>query len=129
MTPDELRALADALEPLASLERSGSQGALALESTIAYLRAQADAQPVAWSDGLGSFIAADEKVGDDPDILAYRVSLYTRPAPAVPKREPLSDEQIAEEATNRQMTAACEDAFYDGVRWAEHSHEIGGSDD
>lgn len=42
MTNDELRALADALEPLASLQRYGSPGALSLESTIAYLRAAID---------------------------------------------------------------------------------------
>jgi hypothetical protein len=60
-------------------------------------------------DGLGRVLATDSEQAE-------------------PKRKPLSDEQIDEESTNRQMTAACEDAFYDGVRWAEHSHGIGGSD-
>ena len=82
MAPNELRALADTLHD-ASASLNGTHFVAARKSA-AYLRTQADAQPVAWSDGLGSFIAADERVGDDPDILAYRVPLYTHPAPAAP---------------------------------------------
>jgi len=66
--------------------------------------------------------------GNDLNVYKEMATNYRNDAQAEPKREPLSDEQIGEEATNRQMTAACEDAFYDGVRWAEHSHGIGGSD-
>lgn len=45
MTPDELRALADALEPMSSAPRFEGMNVLAF---CKWLRAQADAQPVAW---------------------------------------------------------------------------------
>lgn len=91
MTPDELRALADALDGCNPYRDSS-----AVYSVAAYLRAQADAQPVAWrywregdaeSDwGISSFREGCE--------LAVRVEpLYAAPAPTNAQREPLSDEQ------------------------------------
>ena len=171
MSPDELRALADALERF-------SLGTGKIGKAADYLRAcadekpvgvyvhrpaelrygvewlvgdpmpngtqlfthpaptepQADAQPVAWSDGLGSFIAADERVGDDPDILAYRVPLYTHPAPtapqAEPKREPLTALRILEieDDANRKWRDNGRIIEYAVVfaRMIEHAHGISG---
>ncbi len=97
MTPDDLRALADALERMAQLERYGSPGALALESATAYLRAQADAQPVAWMHIDGRVISAatmDQAYRDggamQSSLREYTIPLYTHPAPAVPQAEPMT---------------------------------------
>jgi hypothetical protein len=142
MNPNELRALADALSRQRQADEHGIYCAVprqAVDAAIRHLRAQADAQPVAWTHIDGRVISAatmDQAYMDggamQSSLRDYTIPLYAHSAPAVPqaepKREPLGDWRIDEEATNRQMTAACEDAFYDGVRWAEHSHGIGGSD-
>ena len=78
MTPDELRALADAL--------SVPHRELATVDVIraaAYLRAQADAQPVAWVDVTDSYEGPYIFRGKEL-LPAGRHDLYTRPAPAVP---------------------------------------------
>lgn len=125
-----------------------------LRAVVSLLNGMADAQPVAWRCEVRDLLTQAEQClstavqfaqwsHDEPpsylsawdyeaDHIAAEIRAMLTAAPAAPQaeptREPLSDERIAEEATNRQMTAACEDAFYDGVRWAEHSHEIGGND-
>jgi len=96
MTPDELRALADALDGCNPYRDSS-----AVYSVAAYLRAQADAQPVAWlrpENRVEEECTARTRISIGercPPIGTWR-PLYTRPAPsapqAEPKREPLSDE-------------------------------------
>ena len=96
MTPDDLRALADALRPMA---KAPCFDGIDIERAADYLRAQADAQPVAWLHD----VVQD---GDEPDqalsfyrdsfplegVCGFRsigcVPLYLHPAPAVPQSEP-----------------------------------------
>ena len=121
MTTDELRALADALEPIARAPRFEDFDVPAI---CAWMRACADAKPVGYvtANGLRSLRQ------DDATVLLYphdylirpdQAAVYTHPAPAAPqaepidphmivaddrfpdvpaepKREPLSDERIAE---------------------------------
>ena len=99
MNPDELRALADALEPMSKAPRFED---FDVPAFCAWVRACADAQPVAWigpskpephvgdyrqlrqdyeaSGGYGWRRATAEDNGYLP--------LYTYPQPAEPKREP-----------------------------------------
>ena len=101
MTNDELRALANALEPMAGAPRFEDCD---VPGFCAWVRACADAQPVAWMhDG---FMSTDyERVQHDEmrnRSCGFKakpiIPLYAHPAPnepqAEPKREPLSDEQV-----------------------------------
>lgn len=100
MTPDELRALADALEPMARAPRFED---FDVQGFCAWVRACADAKPVGYvtANGLRSLRQDDATVmlyAHDYLIRPDHVALYTHPAPvapqAEPKREPLTDEQI-----------------------------------
>jgi len=88
MTNDELRALADALEPMARAPRFEDMDVPAF---CRWLRAQADAQPVAWMyehDGcvdtpvftVNRWTKCEEPWNESP--------LFLRPAPAAPQAEP-----------------------------------------
>jgi len=78
MTPDELRTLADAIV---------YRDSLAIARAADYLRAQADAQPVAWVDVTDSY--EGPYIFHGKELLpAGRHDLYTRPAPAAPQPEP-----------------------------------------
>ena len=90
MTPDELRALADALEPMSSAPRFEGMNVPAF---CAWLRAQADAQPVGYVTANGMRML----IQDEATVMLYRhdylirpdhVPLYTHPAPAAPQAEP-----------------------------------------
>jgi len=84
MTNDELRALADALEPMAKAPRFEDMDVPAF---CRWLRAQADAQPVAWVDVTDSY--EGPYIFHGKELLpAGRHDLYTRPAPAAPQPEP-----------------------------------------
>ena len=72
MTPTELRAPADALLPMAA---APCFDGIDIERAAAYLRAQADAQPVAEVQSAGAILFEPLPLG---------TKLYTRPAPAVP---------------------------------------------
>jgi hypothetical protein len=130
MNSEQMRTLADILEPMAAAPRFDD---LPVSEFCAWLRQCAEQRPVAWSDGLGSFIEADEKVGDDPDILAYRVPLYAAPATpqTEPKREPLSDDEISKLAWKQNIwtDGMIEFSFLAFARAVERAHGIGGSDD
>lgn len=80
MTNDELRALADALEPMAKAPRFEDMDVPAF---CRWLRACADAQPVAWVDVTDSYEGPYIFRGKEL-LPAGRHDLYIRPAPAVP---------------------------------------------
>jgi len=86
MTPNELRALADALEPMARAPRFED---FDVPAFCAWLRAQAEAEPVAWivehgpTRRLTFFDEAPGKVGSGVSI-----PLSPHPAPAAPQAEP-----------------------------------------
>lgn len=94
MTPDELRELADALEPMARAPRFED---FDVPGFCAWVRACADAKPVGYvtANGLRSLRQDDATVllyAHDYLIRPDHVALYTHPAPnepqAEPKREP-----------------------------------------
>ena len=108
MDANELRALADALDDCdPPYYESSPQINRSLDACIAkaadYLRAQADAQPVAWlrpENRVEEECTARTRISIGkicPPIGTWQ-PLYAHPAPAVPqaepKREPLSDERI-----------------------------------
>lgn len=141
MTPDQLRALADALddsyppyyESSLSINRPLSN---CIDRAAAYLRACADARPVAyrlWNSDQGYWYYGDPSCAEKDDEL-----LYTRPAPAAP--QPLSDERIdAALQTDpvlitRLMTGSMTVGEFRAAlrrlaRIVEHAHKIGGSDE
>ena len=97
MTPDELRALADALEPMARAPRFED---FDVPAFCAWLRAQAEAEPVAWivehgpTRRLTFFDEAPGKVGSGVSI-----PLYTHPAPTAPHHAMLdSRRRLVEQA-------------------------------
>lgn len=86
MTPDELRALADALFSGTHYVESPELHE-AMMRAADYLRRCADAQPVAWSHVADPFGANDlEVTRTDPEDSRWQ-PLYTRPAPAAPQAE------------------------------------------
>lgn len=91
MTPDQLRALADALEPMAQAPRFEG---FDVPAFCAWVRACADAEPVAWMhDG---FMSTDyERVQHDEmrnRSCGFKakpiIPLYAHPVPAAPQAEP-----------------------------------------
>ena len=105
MSPDQLRALADALEPMAAAPRFDG---LPVAEFCAWLRQCADAEPVAWrvecrwkdrskggdwrkyaDYGTEQAAASSQQVFAKPgDIESRIVPLFTHPAPAAPQAEP-----------------------------------------
>lgn len=100
MNPAELRALADALEPMAKAPRFED---FDVPAFCAWVRAQADAQPVAWRDHVeqrirgwrqrtmnrsGDRLALDDMMGQDTidDLIDYVCDEWA--APAAPQAEP-----------------------------------------
>lgn len=83
MAPDELRALADALEPMAQAPRFDG---IDIPALCDYLRAQADARPVAWmQEGWGPDCGPYVEFYRD-DEMGWRdrkewTPLYAAPAP------------------------------------------------
>ena len=99
MTPDELRALADALEPMARAPRFDDMNVPAL---CEWLRGFADAKPVGYATANGLRMLQQ----DDATVLLYKhdylirpdhVPLYAHPAPAVPQAEPIDPHMIVAE--------------------------------
>ena len=93
MSPDELRALADALEPMAAAPRFDC---LPVVEFCAWLRQCAEAEPVArictdaemrHRDGRWGRVKWIEAESELPE----GALLYTHPAPVVPQAEPVSD--------------------------------------
>lgn len=89
MTPDDLRALADALEPMAKAPRFED---FDVPGFCAWVRACADAKPVGYvtANGLRSLRQDDATVllyAHDYLIRPDPVALYTHPAPAAPKEK------------------------------------------
>lgn len=144
MTPDELRALADALLPMAA---APCFDGIDVERAADYLRACADVQPVAWRDHVeqrirgwrqrtmnrsGDRLALDDMMGQESidDLIDYVCDEWSDPAPAAPqagpKREPLSDEWLARKAFLLGIPLWTLTVI---VRAVECAHEIGGSDD
>ena len=103
MTPDQLRALADALEPMASAPRFEDMN---VPELCRWLRAQANAQPVGYATANGLRMLQQ----DDATVLLYKhdylirpdqVPLYTRPAPAYEKTQQELDRLTRELAEAR----------------------------
>lgn len=151
MTPDELRALAEALSRQRQADEHGIYCAVprqAVDAAIKYLRAQADAQPVAWRtfDGEGNYDYrayelnedyADEWNRRNPNHVGWVEPLYTHPAPAAPqaepKREPLTYEQLVSACYTYRHDCGLLDpdeqhlVIEEAGRWAK-AFGIGGSD-
>ena len=139
MNPDELRELADTVNSIYAETYTQRE---AIDSVVAYLRAQGDAQPVAWMHIDGRVIPAatmDQAYRDggamQSSLRDYTIPLYTHPAPAAPqaepKREPLSDERIDEIGDPFgyfQYGDAQGDKRRAFVRAVERAHGIGGND-
>ena len=130
MTPDQLRALADALRPMAA---APCFDGIDIDRAADYLRAQADAEPVAkiTKSGSGS-IAMFAPDGGPFDMSKYiGAALFTQPAPATaqaePKREPLSEKQI--DAIHELWYERAGMSFADVVRAVERAHGIIGDSD
>jgi len=134
MTPDELRALADALEPMARAPRFED---LDVPAFCAWLRACADAQPIGYATANGLRMLKQ----DDATVLLYKhdylirpdhVALYTHPAPAAPqaepKREPLDDDEISRLAWQQNVwtDGMIEFSFLAFARAVERAHGISG---
>ena len=84
MDATELRALADALEPMARAPRFED---FDVPAFCAWVRACADAEPVAWVDVADSY--EGPYIFHGKELLpAGRHDLYTHPAPAAPQAEP-----------------------------------------
>lgn len=83
MTPDELRALADALHWV-----QYTADWQTCDRAADYLRAQAEAQPVAEVRPAGAILSEPLPLG---------TKLYTQPAPAAPQAEPIDPHMIAAE--------------------------------
>lgn len=94
MTPDQLRALADALLPMAA---APCFDGIDIERAAAYLRALADAQPVTWiahnlTTGHVKWTTDRCRARGWTRSVNLRVKpLYAHPAPAVPQAEPIAD--------------------------------------
>lgn len=128
MTPDELRALADALEPMARAPRFED---FDVPAFVAWLRQCAEQQPVAWRtfDGEGNYDFRDyesnENYMDDyirrngERYASWVEPLYAAPAPTA-QRE-LSDEQIIPDDLKLQFaaTAASRDVLIERRRQIE----------
>jgi hypothetical protein len=90
MDATELRALADALEPMASAPRFED---FDVPAFCAWVRACADAEPVARIYTDAEMVHRDERWGrvqwiEPESELAEGTLLYTHPAPAAPQAEP-----------------------------------------
>ena len=101
MTPDELRALADALAEYAESPDRVSHQAEPILQAAGYLRACADEKPAVWVDSIARpqphavTKLTYRSAHDARDGVEY-VPLYTHLAPAAPQSEPkmLTDEEI-----------------------------------
>jgi len=128
MSPDELRALADALEPMSAAPRFDC---LPVVEFCAWLRQCAEQRPVAYKhtepDGSVAYFGADEAPCEKC------VPLYAAPAApqAEPKREPLSDDDINKIAWKQNLwtDGMIEFSFLAFAREVERAHGIGGSDE
>ena len=132
MTNDELRALADALEPMAKAPRFED---LDVPGFCAWVRACADEKPVGYvtANGLRSLRQDDATVllyAHDYLIRPDHVALYTRPAPAAPQAEP---QQVFTRWVRDNMppnTVISDPDWWAARLWraAMRAHGIGGSD-
>lgn len=119
MTPDELRALADALLPMAA---APCFDGIDIERAAAYLRAQADAQPTP---------AAPQVEPIDPHMIVADDRFPD--AQAEPKREPLTYEQLVSACYTYRHDFGLLDpdeqhlVIEEAGRWAK-AFGIGGSD-
>lgn len=104
MTNDELRALADVLSRQRQADEHGIYCAVsrqAVDAAIKYLRAQADAQPVAWlrpENRVEEECTARTRISIGkmcPPIGTWQ-PLYTRPAPAAPQTNAKPVDFVAE---------------------------------
>lgn len=115
MTPDQLRELADALDRIARTHAMIAPDESETQHRAAdYLRACADAQPVAyrqWNSDAGYWYYGDASCAEKDDEL-----LYTRPAPAVPtieERGPWSAGQDKQQAWEQRVWIESDDFAYD----------------
>ena len=97
MSPDELRALAEALRPMAA---APCFDGIDLDRAADFLLACADAKPVAWlHDG---FVSTNHEAVQHDEMRNRQcgfkakpvVALYAHPAPAVPQAEPDDDDAL-----------------------------------
>jgi hypothetical protein len=90
MAPDKLRWLADALEEALRYADISLAGADAMTKAAAYLRACADAVPVAWIGGDGH----PKHISHLQTATDKRIYGAWHPLYAAPVAQPLTDEQI-----------------------------------
>lgn len=109
MTNDELRALADALEPMAKAPRFEDMNVPAF---CRWLRACADAKPVAWVDVTDSYEGPYIFRGKEL-LPAGRHDLYTHPAPAAPAGYKL----VPVEPTPEMLQAGANVMEPNGIGW------------
>ena len=159
MSPDELRALAEALDkitPVMGLEELHHMETL--DRAADYLRACAEAKPVAWrvevcwtdtSRDNGRWrkyadygtekaaVSSQQRFAHPGDIESRIVPLYPHPAPAAPQAEPkreLSEKQIADACLRYRHDFGLLDKYEqdcvvnEARRWAD-AFGIGGSDE
>ena len=114
MTPDDLRSLADALEPMARAPRFED---FDVPAFCAWVRACADAQPVAWMHIDGRVISAatmDQAYRDggamQSSLRDYTIPLYAHPAPVAPAGWKL----VPVEPTPEMLSAV---GMMDGYDW------------
>lgn len=107
MTPNELRALAEALDRL-KFRCDGIDDACLVEDAADYLRACADAEPVTWiahnlTTGHVKWTTDRCRARGWTRSVNLRVKpLYAHPAPAVPQAEPIADSDADYWLRNRQ---------------------------
>ena len=139
MTPDQLRALADALRKM-RWHLMSIDDACDLEHAADYLLACADEQPVVWVDNIArpqphAVTKLTYRSAHDARYGIEYVPLYLHPAPAAPqaepKREPLSDDEISKLAWKQNVwtDGMIEFSILAFAREIENAHGIGGSDE
>lgn len=115
MTPDDLRSLADALEPMARAPRFDG---LPVAEFCAWLRQCAEQRLVAYKH-------------TESDGSVAHFALYAEPMP--PQREPLSNDWIIDTANeiHRALPVNADEQveLLQIVRAVERAHGIGGSDE
>ena len=111
LDPSELGNIAHMLLDIRDRLVLSSDDARVIEDAVGYLRAQADAQPVAWRDHVeqrirgwrqrtmnrsGDRLALDDMMGQDSidDLIDYVCDEWSDPAPAVPQAEPIDPHMI-----------------------------------
>jgi len=99
-----------------------------MEEIRTFLAAEPEAEPVAW-------MREDGEIGNyNPSDYGYGTKvfpLYLHPPKPEPARKPMTDEEMEKqyEIDKEYFGESVMRAFYNGVRFAEKHHGIGGDDE